>query len=430
MDTPTPHPQPIPTTPEQQVQQLNGLVGVVDDFGTAANTLFRRIYNSLTRRQKSKILVDTEALRRAQAHARALQIRVKTQNIEIARLTAILAAIDEGVVMQDTEGRIILMNEAARRIIGGTRAFWDSPLGQLFRKKIQETVAYTPELQIQPLGKPERVTVNNQVIGASVALVYSGRGEVLGTLLVLRDIYDDELPDRLKNSFITQMSHELLTPLTSIKGFSDLLLSVPDGRPINRQFLEKISSNVAIMNRMIVELLDISEISEGSFSVRKQPVQLDEQVCTVLQGLEPRIRKAGVKTSLMVVNHRNIGVLGDAARLQWALGHLIDNAINYTPTGGEIIIQIGQVRDNHLHIKISDSGTGISSRDLPRIFDRFYRGEARTKDGKLVDPRGLGQGLFVAKAVIEAHGGYISVASLPGEGSTFTVTLPVQIDEI
>ncbi len=90
------------------------------------------------------------------------------------------------------------------------------------------------------------------------------------------------------------------------------------------------------------------------------------------------------------------------------------------------MIRLGRVRDGHLLIEVSDTGVGISPRDLPHIFDRFYRGEARTSTGKIIDPRGLGQGLFVARAVADAHDGYLSVASAVGEGSTFTLGLPLQ----
>lgn len=425
MDTPTPYPQPTPTT-NRPIQQFGGLLRVVDDFVTVTDHLFKRIYRNVAARKRQKITVDTDALRRAQNYARALQTRVRTQNIEIMRLTNVLAAIDEGIVMQDPNGRIILMNEAAKHLVGSVRNFWDSPLGNLFQQKAQETNP-NPDLlgQLQPLGKPERIAINDSLVGVSMARAYGSQGEILGTIMILQDVTADALADRLKNSFITSMSHELLTPLTSIKGFSDLMLNLPEGKPPNRNFLEKISNNVAIMNRMVVELLDISEIGEGSFAVRQDPLNLGEQTFLVLQGLEKRLQESRLQNTVMITNPEKLNILGDARRLQWALGHLLDNAINYTPAGGEIVIQIGQIRNQHLLLKIEDSGTGISTKDLPHIFDRFYRGEARTKEGKLVDPRGLGQGLFVAKAVVEAHGGYISVASIQGEGSTFTVALPI-----
>jgi signal transduction histidine kinase len=275
------------------------------------------------------------------------------------------------------------------------------------------------------LGDAQRVDVNDRVIGAQLAIVADQKGRRLGTVLMLRDVTHDAVADRLKDQFVTQMSHELRTPLTVIKGMSDILLASSD-RPPNRKFLEAISRNVAVLDRMIVELLDISEIGAGSFAVRQQEVALENLIFTVIEGLDTRIQKAGLSLSVMVVNRDKLRIVGDDRRLMWGIGHLIDNSIKYTEPGGEIVIRLGRIRNQHLLIEVSDTGVGISPRDLPRIFDRFYRGEARTSSGKIIDPRGLGQGLFVARAVADAHSGYLSVASAIGEGSTFTLGLPLQ----
>ncbi len=420
MDTPTP-------TPDNQAQQLRGLLRVVNDLGTATDNLFKRIYGSLSRRQKT--LVDTETLRRAHTHARALQRRVRTQSLEIARLTGILARIEEGVVMQDPQGRIILMNEAARHLIGGVRAFWDSPLGRMFADFNTEPDTHSQSAGlIEPMGEPQRVAVNEKQIGVRLGRVLSNQGYVLGTVMILSDVTTETLTDRLKTSFITQMTHELRTPLTSIKGMSDVLLNLPEGRPPNRRFLEAISRNVAILDRMIVEMLDLSEIEDDHLDVRQDPLELDEQIFTVIQGLEPRLRKVEQTVNVMVINTDRLQIYGDTRRLQWALGHLIENAIQYSLPGAEIVVQVGPIRDQQILIKVRDTGVGIADKDLPFLFDRVYRGEARAPDGKLIDPRGLGQGLYIVKAVIEAHGGTVSVASVVGSGTTFTLTLPMNYD--
>jgi signal transduction histidine kinase len=268
------------------------------------------------------------------------------------------------------------------------------------------------------------------VIGAQLAIVADERGERLGTVLMLRDVTRDALADRLKDQFVTQMSHELRTPLAAIKGMSEVLLAMPEDRPPNRKFLEAISRNVAVLDRMIVELLDISEIGAGSFAVRQYDVRLPELIFTVIQGLKARIEKAQLDLAVMVTNRDKLTVLGDDRRLQWAVGHLLDNSIKYTEPGGEIVLRLGRIRDKHILIEVSDTGVGITPRDLPHIFERFYRGEARAPDGQVIDPRGLGQGLFVARAVADAHGGYLSVASAVGEGSTFTLALPLNHEHI
>lgn len=408
---------PQGSAPSDRTGPVASMMQSVDALGSNTGRLFERLYGGLRRKSRS-----ADAERTAQATIRQLQDMTASQSTDIARLTGVLAAISEGVIMQDNQGAVVLMNQAARDLLGSTRAFWDSDLGKMFAAARQQT---TLDGEIT-LGKAQRVEVNDRVIGAQIAIVADPQGNRLGTVLMLRDVTRDALSDRLKDQFVTQMSHELRTPLAAIKGMSEVLLAMPEDRPPNRKFLEAISRNAAVLDRMIIELLDISEIGAGSFAVREQEVRLPQLAFNVIQGLESRIRRAELSLGVMVVNDQRLTIIGDDRRLQWALGHLIDNSIKYTEAGGQIAVAIGRRREGYLLIEVSDTGVGISPRDLPHIFERFYRGEARTPSGKIIDPRGLGQGLFVARAVAEAHGGYLSVASRVGEGSTFTLALPVE----
>lgn len=407
-------PSPPNSVSTNRAGPVMNMLESVDELGTNTERLFDRLYRGLRRKRgRSK---------QAQLEVERLQLLAESQSTDIARLTGVLAVINEGVIMQDTEGRIVLMNQAARDLLGSVRMFWDSDLGKMFAAARNQT-ALDGEIT---LGQAQRVEVNDRVIGAQLAIVADEDGTRLGTVLMLRDVTRDALADRLKDQFITQMSHELRTPLAAIKGMSDVLLAMPEDRPPNRKFLEAISRNVAVLDRMIIELLDISEIGAGSFAVRQQDVALEKLIVNVLKGFHTRIQKAGLNVAVMVTNRDKLTILGDDRRLQWAIGHLIDNSIKYTEPGGEIVLRLGRVRDGNILIEVSDTGVGISPRDLPHIFERFYRGEARTTTGKIIDPRGLGQGLFVARAVAEAHGGYLSVASAVNEGSTFTLALPLE----
>ena len=397
---------------------VTAMVQSVDTLGTNTGTFFSRLYHALRRRSRPSYAEMSREVQR-------LRQQVAARTTRIAQLTGVLAVIEEGVIMQDNDGRIVLMNEAARNLIGSVRHFWGSELGRMFAEA-RKQVTLTGELT---LGQAQRVEVNHRVIGAQIAIVATPEGERLGTVLMLRDVTQDTLAERLKNQFITQMSHELRSPLTAIKGMSDVLLALPADRPPNRKFLEAISRNVAVLDRMIVELLDISEIGAGSFAVRRQPVELGELLADVVLGMRPRILEAELSLALHVVNRHALTVTGDDRRLQWAIGHLVDNAIKYTEAGGEVVLTLGRVRNGYVLLEVSDTGVGISPHDLPHIFEQFYRGEARTPEGKLIDPRGLGQGLYVARAVAEAHGGYVSVASAVGEGSTFTLALPLRPPE-
>jgi two-component system sensor histidine kinase ResE len=393
----------------------------MDEFANATEKLFERIFRSISRNQK--LVVERERLQHWRAQTKALKHRIQRQNLELAQLTGVLAAIDEGVILQDTRGQIVLMNEAARYHLGSQENFWESPLAELFRHYVNPVPNPDAAGQIDPLIEPQRLEINDKILGVNLAAVYSADGNLLGTVMLLSDVANQSLAEKLKTSFITQMSHELLTPLTSIKGMSDLLLNLPDGRPPDRRFLETISRNVAIMDRMIVELLDISEISAGSFTIRHDPLNLGRQVDYILQGFAAQARKAKVEIAVQIARLADLEFLGDSRRIQWAIGHIIDNGLKYTEPNGRVLLEFF-VEPSEIVLKVRDTGVGISPDDLPYIFDRFYRGKALTPSGKLIDPRGLGQGLYVAKAVIMAHDGNISVASKLGEGSVFTIRLP------
>ncbi len=409
---------PRNATPNDPARPVTNMVQSVDALGSNTGRLFGRLYDSLRRKKHER----EASLGQTMLRVGQLERLTASQATSIAQLTGVLAVISEGVIMQDTEGRVVLMNQAAHDLLGSMRVFWDSELGRMFAKSRYQ-VPVEGEIT---LGEPQRIEVNNRIIGAQIAVVADESGQRLGTVLMLRDVTRDALTDRLKDQFVTAMSHELRTPLAAIKGMSDVMLALPEDRPPNRKFLEAISRNVAVLDRMIIELLDISEIGAGSFAVREQDVHLPALVVTVIQGLQSRIEKAGLTIGVMVSNADRLTITGDDRRLQWALGHLIDNSIKYTEPGGEIIVRLGRIRDNHMLVEVSDTGVGIAPQDLPHIFERFYRGEARTPSGQVIDPRGLGQGLFVARAVAEAHGGYLGVASALGEGSTFTLALPLE----
>ncbi len=180
---------------------------------------------------------------------------------------------------------------------------------------------------------------------------------------------------------------------------------------------------------MIVELLDISELTSGGFSIRREIINLEPLIWNVVNGLAPEIKRARHHVSVMLRANDRLTIVGDDPRLRWALGHLLQNSIRYTEAGGHILVTASQSDRDHVAIQVIDTGVGISEKDLPHIFERFYRGSPRSADGKLIDPRGLGQGLFIARMVSEAHGGYLSVRSQAGQGSIFTMTLPLGGDD-
>lgn len=401
-------------------QEVSGNLSRVNHLGQATEQLFSRLYNVLRRKSAAEKQQKSQALSDAD-RSKQLQRRLKQRDAEIERLNGILAAIDEGLIMQDLDGRIVLVNSAARKLIGNRKDFWTSELGSLFNAYQDIT---TVNSEIVPLGEPTRIQINNMIVGAQVAAVADSQGNRLGTMIVLRDVTRDALAERLKDQFVTAISHELRTPMAVIKGMSDVIMGQPTDKPPNRKFLETLSRNVDILDRMIVELLDISEMSAAAFSIRRDAINLEDLLWNVVNGATPEIKRANLDVAVMARDTERLSVTGDDERLRWALGHLLQNAIRYTEAGGHIILTAGMADDQHVTIQVIDTGVGISKKDLPHIFDRFYRGEPRTTSGKLLDPRGLGQGLFVARTVAESHGGYLSVRSEAGQGSIFTMVMP------
>lgn len=404
---------------QNNAQQIGGMLARVNRLGTATEALFSRLYTGLSDRSRRAsnpaqiVPVDTEVAQ--------LRRDLSTSQAEMDRLHGILASIGEGVIMQDNEGRVVLINPAARHLIGSMKAFWQSDLGKLFNE-YHTNDPLADELAL--LGEPTRVQINNKVVGAQLAAVADSQGQRLGTVIVLRDVTAEALSERLKDQFITAISHELRTPMAVIKGMSEVMLGQDAATPPNRRLLETLSRNVDILDRMIVELLDLSELSSGTFQIRRDRLNLEEVVWNMINGWQAEARQARHTITVMMRDTDNLHVVGDDQRLRWALGHLLQNSIHYTEDGGHLIVTVRRSDAATIAVQVVDTGVGISDKDLPHIFERFYRGTPRTHTGRFIDRRGLGQGLYVARAVTEAHDGYLSVSSQPGRGSVFTVFLP------
>lgn len=404
---------------DQRAREVSNSLQRVNRLGAVTERFFSRLYGGLSRR--SRLQLEIEKVQRMSERNQQIKQQLRKREIDVERLGGILAAIDEGIIMQDNEGRIVYMNRAAKTLLGSQKAFWETELGTLFDAYRDVTSLDT---ELAPLGEPTRIQANNRILGAQLAAVAAEDGARLGTMIVLRDVTRDALGDRLKNQFVTGISHELKTPMMVIKTASELLAGAPEDKPADRRWLEKLSRNVDILDRMVVELLDISEMGAGTFTIRRDPINIESMLVTVINGVEPELKRAGLHVSFMARDLKQLAITGDDQRLRWAFGHILQNAIRYTERDGHIIVMVNVENENQIAVRIADTGVGISEKDLPHIFERFYRGEARSRGGVLLDPRGLGQGLFVARTVIEAHGGYVRVESKQHEGSIFTVVLP------
>lgn len=410
------------TQPQQPTHDdIGGVLKRVHLLGSATEDLFNRVYGGLNRRRKFSEAMDE--LDKVEVRNRQLRNALKEKSIESQRLTEIIASISEGIIMQDTEGRIVMMNSAAESMLGSVRNFWSTELGVLFQKSRDISSIGT---EIVPLGEAKQVVVNERTVSAQITSISDQDDERIGTLMILRDVTDATISSRMKDSFVTHISHELITPLAPMRVASEILLHTPEGKAPNRRMLEMIGKNVDILDRLVTEMIDMSAMNSGNFQINSEELILEELVLDILSSFKPDLDEGKLEVFLMFKHAQDLTIRGDKKNLRWAMSNIIRNAIQYTLPSHSIWISVGSERDkpHEIFFEVSDTGVGISDEDKDRIFDLFFRGDARTESGKKLDPRGLGQGLFVSKTIANAHNGTLTFESESQQGSTFLMTLP------
>lgn len=330
---------------------------------------------------------------------------------------AILDALAEGVLCVDPEGRVVLSNTAAQRLLGLDVAglqggcVWElmrqPALKQAIRGTLEDDRPQAMELSVFA---PEE-----RLVRVEVTPVSRGRAA-----LVLRDITALRHLERVRQDFVANVSHELRTPLTSIKGFIETLLNgALDDPAHNRRFLQLVEEDVNRLARLTDDLLQLSKAEMLGKPKSVQSVDVLQLIQDVIAALTPQVKARRVA---MTVDH--LGPVphakGDPDQLRQVFWNLLDNAVKYNIEGGLVVARLRHHK-GFLYVEVEDSGIGIPPDDLPRVFERFYRvDKARSRA-----LGGTGLGLAIVKHLVEAHDGQISVTSRPGQGSIFRVTLPV-----
>jgi signal transduction histidine kinase len=249
-------------------------------------------------------------------------------------------------------------------------------------------------------------------------------GEFLGTVAVWRDVTKDVELNRAKSAFVSSVAHELRIPMTSIKGYTDLLMSEGVG-PLNEQqagFLQTIQRNADRLTTLVNELLDISRIETGRVRLKLGNVDLNRVTGDVIAALRPRATaKAQALTNKVPIDLPL--VRADADRVVQILVNLVGNAIAYTPETGKIQV-VGRLLDGTVQVDVVDNGIGIAAEEQAKIWERFYRSEHPA----VVEQEGTGLGLAIVRSLVELQGGRVWVESEMGVGSTFSLTLPIAVD--
>ncbi len=362
--------------------------------------------------------------------AEQLGAMLKQQQVEAAKSQAILEGVADGVMVTDADGKVILFNAAAERVLGVSR---EEVLGRTTREMLGlygaegrawldaiEEWAANPADHVPGDFTAERVQIGDRIVSVHISPVVMG-SEYLGTVSVFRDITAEVEAERAKSEFVSTVSHELRTPMTSIKGYTDLLLmgAVGELTEQQRHFVTIIRNNADRLTALVNDLLDISRIESGRVELNLKPVSIREVVDQATNSLQPRASSRNLALKVDVAPDLP-AVWGDSDRIVQILVNLIGNAIQYTPPGGEISVS-ARVRGEKMEVSVSDTGIGISKEDQEKIFDRFFRAD----DPLVQETPGTGLGLPITASLVEMHGGEIWVESELGEGSTFTFTLPL-----
>ena len=256
----------------------------------------------------------------------------------------------------------------------------------------------------------------------SLSPVWSLTGAVIGAVGVGRDISEIKRLERVKSEFVANVSHELRTPLASILGYSELLLHKRPGplTEVQKEFIHTILESSKRLKLLVDDLLDISRIDVGNFRMRMDDVNLDEIIRNGLELIKPVAAKASVAIVALLPARLPL-IEADGERISQVIDNLLSNAVKFSNAGGRVYVEASD-EDAGVNISVRDEGIGIPEEEIPFLFSRFYRATNADQNSR----SGTGLGLYISKAIIDAHGGRIAVESRRGHGTAFRVWLPKQ----
>jgi two-component system, OmpR family, phosphate regulon sensor histidine kinase PhoR len=358
---------------------------------------------------------------RALTHmAREIRARIEEVTAQSNRLTLIVESMSEGIIALDAHGRILLANPAASVLLWlGAGDVRGRRLTELVRNAQLSSLV---DQVIEGRGRSSMESVLVPAAGRTLRLhgLYCPAEDPSdpSAILVVQDVTEGSRYEQLRREFVANVSHELKTPLTSIRSLTQSLLAGGLEDPeTGRRFLTLIEEDASRLTNLIDDLLALSRIEGAPVPLVLTAVNLKEAVESVLDSLRPTIEQFGLTAETDVAP--GPAVSADPDRLRQVLVNLIDNAIKYNNPGGSI--RVSAVREGAwTKVVVADTGLGIPPTDLARVFERFYRvDKARSRT-----LGGTGLGLSIVKHIVEAHGGKVEVTSRLGEGSCFSFTLP------
>lgn len=336
------------------------------------------------------------------------------------KLSDVLTNMFSGVILVDQHGHILLSNRASQQILNKTqadligRSYSEVTKNLDLRQWIEEVFRYKKGLRNElHLYYPEE-----KIVDTSLAPLFDEYNAFVGVVIVLHDITEIRRLEKIRSDFVANASHELKTPVTSIRGFTETLL---DGAMYEEEllhsFLQIINKESERLQRLIDDILDLSKIEQKKLSLEVKPCHMESIINDVILHVQTDLEKKGIQFSGSIPG--DLVIEADPDRLKQIFINLIVNAIQYTPEKGKVWIET-EVKDDKVIFAVCDTGVGIPKQDLRRVFERFYRvDKARSRHSG-----GTGLGLAIVKHLVESHHGRIWVESVEGKGSKFFVELP------
>lgn len=340
----------------------------------------------------------------------SLRVSLRRQRREIAHLNAVLESLPDGVIVQDLDGNVTFMNDHAKALLRTPQALADT---QAATAHITDVLGTAIAPGLYTIGAPRRIEAEGRTLSAQAVAVLSLAEQRVGTVIIVRDITEEARRERAREALLNQLATEIQRPLAEAADRGE------------RAFAREISRHAAALQKLIVEMRELNaEIDAEAVKTVQRPLPLETLIWAVVNEWRPVAQAANIELGALI-ERPGLYILGDERRLRWAIGNIVDNAIKYTLPGGAVSIEIKGDEDGQARMRVRDNGVGITADELPHVFARFYRGNPVAKNGRSIRVPGSGQGLTIAKSIIEAHGGQIFIRSTPGIGTAVYFTLPL-----
>jgi len=322
--------------------------------------------------------------------------------------------MSDAILLINSGSRVTMVNKAAEGLFGLSE---DKAIGLHFIEVVRDHELNNILQQCLKTKEQQRGIVGTGARKKFLGIVATPLGT--GSLVLVQDLTEFRRLETVRQDFVSNISHELRTPITSLKALAETLEEgALDNKAVARDFLHKINIEVDRLTQMVNELSELSRIESSQLPLKIEPADLGGVIKRVIERLKTQAERGGLGLSLDIPPDLPKAP-ADEERIEQVLVNLVHNAIKFTPPQGKVTLS-AKVEDSNILISVTDTGIGIAADDLPRIFERFY------KTDKARSGSGTGLGLSIAKHIVQAHGGSIWVQSEEGKGSTFTFALPLK----